>query len=82
MGRMEVRVVADRDLKVGDALTFFYPSSEWDMDQAFACACGTDKCKGYIKGAKDIKRDELAGYWLNGHIRELLDERDGVEGKV
>lgn len=33
MARMEVRVVGDRPLKNGDALTFFYPSTEWDMDQ-------------------------------------------------
>ncbi|KAK1147895.1 hypothetical protein N8T08_000410 [Aspergillus melleus] len=76
MGKMEVRVVADRDLKVGDALTFFYPSSEWDMDQAFECKCGAESCKEYIKGAKDMSRDQLKGYWLNEHIRELLDERD------
>lgn len=28
--RMEVRVSGSRDLKVGDHITFFYPSSEWD----------------------------------------------------
>ncbi|KAL4803805.1 hypothetical protein BDV18DRAFT_162814 [Aspergillus unguis] len=76
MGKMEVRVVEGRDLKEGDALTFFYPSSEWDMDQGFQCLCGSEKCKGWIGGAKDMKREELEGYWLNKHIVELLDERD------
>jgi hypothetical protein len=77
MARMEVRVVDDRALKVGDALTFFYPSSEWEMDQAFECTCGALGCKRVIEGAKALSREVLQGYWLNAHIEELLKERDG-----
>ncbi|GIK05598.1 hypothetical protein Aspvir_009711 [Aspergillus viridinutans] len=77
MHKMEVRVVDERPLKVGDALTFFYPSSEWEMDQAFNCNCGSEKCKGWISGAKTMGREELEGYWLNPHIEEMLRERDG-----
>ncbi|EAW06522.1 uncharacterized protein ACLA_082120 [Aspergillus clavatus NRRL 1] len=77
MHKMEVRVVDDRPLRVGDALTFFYPSSEWEMDQSFNCNCGAgEKCKGWISGAKTMSREELEGYWLNPHIEELLQERD------
>ncbi|KAL2870716.1 uncharacterized protein BJX67DRAFT_378047 [Aspergillus lucknowensis] len=77
MHKMEVRVVDDRPLHVGDALTFFYPSSEWEMDQAFQCTCGAgEKCKGLIEGAKVLSREALEGYWLNPHIEELLRERD------
>lgn len=78
MHKMEVRVVAGRDLQVGDPLTFFYPSSEWEMDQAFQCMCGAESCRGYIQGAKGMSREQLKGYWLNPHVRELLDERDGA----
>ncbi|KAL4779792.1 hypothetical protein BJX76DRAFT_351507 [Aspergillus varians] len=78
MGRMEVRVVDDRPLNAGDALTFFYPSSEWEMDQAFECFCGSKQCKGRIQGAKGMTRKDLEAYWLNGHIEELLRERDGI----
>lgn len=78
MARMEVRVVDDRPLKVGDALTFFYPSSEWEMDQAFECTCGAQGCKRVIEGAKGMSREVLQGYWLNAHIEELLKERDGL----
>ncbi|OJJ64575.1 hypothetical protein ASPSYDRAFT_84577 [Aspergillus sydowii CBS 593.65] len=77
MARMEVRVVDDRPLKAGDALTFFYPSSEWEMDQAFECTCGAGSCKRVIEGAKGMSREVLKGYWLNAHIEELLRERDG-----
>lgn len=76
--RMEVRVVDDRPLRAGDPLTFFYPSTEWEMDQPFQCTCqaGEGVCKGYISGAKDMAREQLEGYWLNEHIVELLRERD------
>ena len=77
MGRMEVRVVDNRPLKTGDALTFFYPSTEWEMDQPFQCTCGAGEgvCRGWISGAKTMSNEELNGYWLNGHITDLLRER-------
>ncbi|KAL5343571.1 D-isomer specific 2-hydroxyacid dehydrogenase [Aspergillus crustosus] len=78
MGKMEVRVVDSKPLKQGDALTFFYPSSEWEMDQAFECTCGAEeKCIGWVDGARNLGREVLASYWMNGHIEELLRERDG-----
>ncbi|KAL4981556.1 hypothetical protein BDW68DRAFT_183372 [Aspergillus falconensis] len=84
MGKMEVRVVDDRPLKKGDPLTFFYPSSEWEMDQPFQCTCGAgEKCKGFIKGAKGMGRKALKGYWLNEHIEELVreeEEKEKVDG--
>ncbi|KXH49113.1 hypothetical protein CNYM01_10014 [Colletotrichum nymphaeae SA-01] len=55
---------------------FFYPSTEWHMAQPFDCFCGTPSCRGKIGGARDMSRAQLEGLWLNGHIRELLEERD------
>ncbi|KAJ5914948.1 hypothetical protein N7504_003831 [Penicillium tannophilum] len=72
MSRMEVRVVDDRPLKAGDALTFFYPSTEWDMDQPFQCNCGASVCRGLITGAKVMPADVLGEYWLNPHIEAML----------
>jgi len=72
MSAMEVRVVAERALKKGDMLTFFYPSTEWEMAQEFDCRCGSARCLGRIKGAKHMKAEDLRRYWLNEHIEELL----------
>lgn len=78
MHRMEVRVVDDRPLEKHSDLTFFYPSSEWDMQQPFQCNCGSPKCVGQIKGAKYLSNDVLSRYWLNPHIEDLLkDARAG-----
>lgn len=77
MHRMEVRVVDGRPLKRGDALTFFYPSTEWEMDQPFTCTCGAGEgvCNGVISGAKNMEKERLERYWLNPHIEQLLRER-------
>ena len=45
------------------------------MAQPFRCLCGTRTCRGTISGAKDMSEAGLEGVWLNGHIRELLDEQ-------
>lgn len=79
MHKNEVRVVDGRPLKSGDALTFFYPSTEWYMDQPFDCTCGSSKCKGRIDGAGNMQRSQLEGYWLNDHVVQLLKERDNVK---
>lgn len=74
MANFEVRV-ADKDIKTGDSLTFWYPSSEWDMDQPFDCSCGSERCKGTINGAKHMDEAVLREYWLNDHIERLLASR-------
>lgn len=80
MARWEVRVSPDlkEGLKEGDELTFFYPSSEWDMAQPFDCLCKQECCRGRITGAKDMSAEVLAQYWLNQHIEELLQENGVV----
>ncbi|KAI0181312.1 hypothetical protein GGR52DRAFT_567543 [Hypoxylon sp. FL1284] len=76
-----LNVIAGPDgLQPGQELTFFYPSTEWDMAQPFDCLCGKPACRGRIGGAKDMARSQLDGLWLNGHIHELLEERDRREG--
>lgn len=45
------------------------------MAQPFECFCGTPSCRGRISGAKDMTAAQLEGVWLNGHIRELLEEQ-------
>jgi hypothetical protein len=76
MTRWEVRVNPDlkEGLKKGDELTFFYPSTEWNMSQPFECRCKEADCRGTISGAKDTSSEVLKQYWLNTHIEELLKE--------
>ncbi|KAL4916013.1 hypothetical protein BDW62DRAFT_218981 [Aspergillus aurantiobrunneus] len=77
MTRFEVRVVDNRPLSVGDELTFFYPSTEWTMVQAFQCQCaaGADRCLGLISGSRDLELAVLQRYWLNEHVWKLVAEK-------
>ncbi|KAK2598127.1 hypothetical protein QQS21_005759 [Conoideocrella luteorostrata] len=76
-GSMNI-LVGPNGLQPGDELTFFYPSTEWNMAQPFTCLCGHSTCRGNISGAKDMTARQLEGVWLNGHIRELLEEQRNV----
>jgi hypothetical protein len=56
-----------RDLAPGDELTFFYPSTEWEMAEPFDCLCGAVGCLGTIVGAKDLPPEVKARYRMNRH---------------
>jgi hypothetical protein len=76
-------IAGENGLSIGQELTFFYPSTEWDMAQGFDCFCGTKTCRGFISGAKNMTSQQLEGIWLNPHIRELLkDEKAGLKNDV
>lgn len=79
MSKFEVRVNPEKDLRKGEVLTFWYPSSEWEMAQPFDCTCGTSMCRGTISGAKDMDEKVLREYWLNPHIERMLDSRAGTK---
>ncbi|KAJ9499839.1 hypothetical protein H2202_004829 [Exophiala xenobiotica] len=79
---IEVRVAARKGVKAGDELTFFYPSTEWEMEQPFQCGCGTASCKGLISGAKDMTPEQLRGYFLNAHIEDLRSVPRGEKEKA
>lgn len=66
-----LRLVANRDISAGEEITFFYPSTEWQMVRPFKCLCGTAKCIGYIAGAKYLSSDILGRYFINPHVRDL-----------
>ncbi|KAI9344340.1 hypothetical protein BDR26DRAFT_911407 [Obelidium mucronatum] len=69
-------VAAAKDISPGDAITFFYPSTEWEMNQPFECWCGSPKCLKHIKGARYMKTNELEQFAMSRHIREMVKERD------
>ncbi|KAJ3055704.1 hypothetical protein HK097_009671, partial [Rhizophlyctis rosea] len=67
----EMKVVAERDLQPGDEISFFYPSTEWDMSQPFDCWCGASQCNKRIAGARHLPAEVLDRYFVNEHIRTL-----------
>jgi len=65
-------------VKKGTPMTFFYPSTEWDMAQPFKCGCGAKECLGTISGAKHLPRPILRKYVLNQHIKQFLYDSKGT----
>ena len=67
-------VFAARDLQPEDELTFFYPSTEWEMSSPFICLCGAPSCIHVVAGARFLPLSTLEGHFLNYHIRQLMFE--------
>lgn len=65
-------IVALRDIPAGEQLTFFYPSTEWELDRPFVCACGAPGCIGLVAGARFLPVSVLSRYFVNEHIRQMI----------
>jgi hypothetical protein len=67
-------VFAARNMEARDELTFFYPSTEWEMSSPFICLCGAPNCIHVVAGARFLALSTLEGHFLNYHIRQLMTE--------
>lgn len=65
-------VFAACDIAAGEELTFFYPSTEWEMCAPFVCLCGARNCIHVVAGARFLQFSTLQHYYLNPHIREEI----------
>lgn len=70
-----MQLVALRELKSGDEMTFFYPSTEWKMTQSFNCYCGSSNCLGDIRGASYLSEDVTKQYRFTDFIQQQLAKR-------
>lgn len=59
------------EIKKGDALSFAYFSTEWDMAQPFQCQCHSKSCLGLIRGAKYLPMEILDRFFINEHILRM-----------
>ncbi len=72
-------MIACRDVEKGDELSFFYPSTEWEMQAPFICLCGSPNCIHVVAGARFLPLSTLEHYFLNRHIREeMIDLLNGT----
>jgi len=53
-------LVADRQIRAGEDLTFDYLTTEWDMAEPFQCRCGAAGCRGRVGGLKHLPPAEQA----------------------
>jgi hypothetical protein len=77
-----MQIVALKPIAEGDEMTFFYPSTEWDMAQPFTCFCGCSNCLGEIKGAAHIDPEILGNYKLTRFIQQQLHDRSNKDKRA
>ncbi len=56
----------------GEEFTFFYPSTEWELDEPFYCHCKSPFCLGKIEGAKYLPKELFRKYRLSAFIEQKL----------
>jgi hypothetical protein len=67
-----MELVCLKALQPGDEITFFYPSTEWEMAQPFICNCESPECLQLINGAAHLSVDVLDRYRLTDFIRQMI----------
>ena len=67
-----MQVIALKDISASEEFTFFYPSTEWDMNQPFYCYCESKNCLQNIRGAKYLTADQIRHYKLTDFIIKEL----------
>lgn len=71
-----MKLVALRDLQPNEEMTFFYPSTEWEMTQSFSCYCGTPSCIGLVRGAAFLPKESWTKYRLSDYIQQQLAKKN------
>lgn len=64
-------ILANKAIQVNEELTYFYPSTEWDIVEPFQCHCNHKNCLGWIRGAQHLPLIKLSEYFINLHIRYM-----------
>lgn len=66
-------LIALRNIEIGEELRFFYPSTEWSIDQGFDCTCQSDNCLQNIQGAAHLPLNILKKYKLSNYIFSKIE---------
>jgi len=69
-----MEMIARRDIEKGEELSFFYPSTEWEMAAPFICLCGSTNCIHVVAGARFLPLSTLEHHYLSKHVREMIIE--------
>ena len=70
-----MQLVALKEIQQQEEMTFFYPSTEWEMTQTFNCYCGCQYCIGEIRGAAFLSKEAQDKYRFTDFIQQQLAKR-------
>ena len=71
-----MELVCLKNISPLDELTYFYPSTEWEMDQPFDCNCGSDMCLKVIKGARYLTEEVKERYAFSEFIKFKMKQQN------
>ncbi len=74
-----MELIALREIELGEEMTFFYPSTEWQMIQSFSCFCGSHRCIGEIRGAAFLTEIQWKQYRLTDFVQQQLVSGDTLK---
>jgi hypothetical protein len=67
-----MQLICIRPIAKSEELRFFYPSTEWQMDQPFVCNCGANNCLQLIQGAAYLSNSAIAQHRFTDFIKQQL----------
>lgn len=67
-----MQLMCIKPIAEGEELRFFYPSTEWQMDQPFVCNCGAENCLQLIQGAAYLSNSAIAKHRFTDFINQQL----------
>lgn len=69
----QITLVAMRDIRAGEEITYDYATSDGSAYDEFSCSCGSVQCRGHVSG-DDWRRSEL---WqrYSGYFSPYLERR-------
>lgn len=59
-----------KPILAGEEISFFYPSTEWAMTEAFDCGCGKSNCLGSIQGTAYLSTETAKKYKFSDFIQQ------------
>jgi hypothetical protein len=74
-----LQLIALKDLIADEEIVFFYPSTEWEMTQAFDCYCGSQQCIGTIAGASALSDTIITRYAFTDFIQSQIATKKGAK---
>ncbi len=73
IGSPYIEVIARRNIKKGEEITFDYASLEYELTLINSiCKCNTRQCRGIIQGFKDLPKSVIKKYKKEGVIADYL----------
>ena len=66
-----IAMLAERDIAAGEAITFNYNTTEYELAEPFRCHCDSALCVGLVRGARYLTPNQraLIEDWLADYLR-------------